>query len=376
VALQFAVSIAMIVCTAVIWGQTAYLRNADIGYEREGLILVSGLEEVPDRLAALDDAFRQLPGVAGVTMSTRAPGDSQVLTARATRPGGRDQEMRYEMTGADYFRTYGIRIVSGRDFDNAHRADDIAGSKMAELQARGANIIVNERAARLLGYRSAGEAAGASIDFSGIPSTIIGVARDTRFGSPREPVAPVIYMRNTNDGRFAVIRHRGDGATMMRRLEAAWRQAAPGTPFQAATLEQTLAAFYEPDERRSRLFAAGAVLAVLIGCIGLYGLASFTADRRTKEIGLRKVLGAAAMDILRLLVVQFMRPVVLANLIAWPLAFLLMRAWLSGFDQSISLSPVYFLLATGAALAVALTTIIGEAYKLARADPVQALRHE
>jgi putative ABC transport system permease protein len=163
---------------------------------------------------------------------------------------------------------------------------------------------------------------------------------------------------------------------MRDRLQAVWRANVPDTPFQAETIEQTLDAFYAPDERRSRLFAAGAVLAVGIGCIGLYGLASFTAVRRTKEIGVRKVLGATSMDVVRLLVVQFMRPVVIANLIAWPLAFALMRAWLSGFDQQIVLGPAYFLVATAVALVVALSTVAGHAIRVARADPVAALRHE
>jgi putative ABC transport system permease protein len=378
VALQFAISIAMIVCTAVIYAQTSFIRNADLGYQREGLMIVGGLEEVEPRIVPLYRAFTGLPGVTGVTLSTRSPGDDQVLTALLTRSGlgGRERDMPYERTGPDYFRTYGIRIVAGRDFDPANRADDLAGATREELTERGMNLILNERGARLLGFSDPREAVGATLRLSGMPAHVIGVAADVRFGSPREPVAPMFYLRDSDTARFAVVRYRGEPQTVRAGLEREWRRIAPATPFEAETVEQTLNTFYEPDERRSRLFAAGAVLAVAIGCIGLYGLGAFTAGRRTKEIGIRKVLGASTSDVLRLLLVQFLRPVVLANLLAWPLAFVLMRAWLNGFDQQIALSPAYFVLATGLAFLIALSTVTFQALQAARSNPIEALRHE
>jgi putative ABC transport system permease protein len=150
----------------------------------------------------------------------------------------------------------------------------------------------------------------------------------------------------------------------------------PSTPFEAQTVEASLDTFYEPEEQRGRLITLGAIVAGVIGCLGLYGLAAFTSERRTKEIGIRKVLGASTGDIFRLLVGQFLRPVVIANLIAWPVAFLVMRGWLDSFDQRIELSPAYFLLATGLALLVALLTVTAHALKAARSDPGQALRYE
>jgi putative ABC transport system permease protein len=368
----------MIVCTAVIYAQTSFIRNADLGYQREGLMIVGGLEEVEPRIVPLYRAFTGLPGVTGVTLSTRSPGDDQVLTALLTRSGlgGRERDMPYERTGPDYFRTYGIRIVAGRDFDPANRADDLAGATREELTERGMNLILNERGARLLGFSHPREAVGATLRLSGMPAHVIGVAADVRFGSPREPVAPMFYLRDSDTARFAVVRYRGEPQTVRAGLEREWRRIAPATPFEAETVEQTLNTFYEPDERRSRLFAAGAVLAVAIGCIGLYGLGAFTAGRRTKEIGIRKVLGASTSDVLRLLLVQFLRPVVLANLLAWPLAFVLMRAWLNGFDQQIALSPAYFVLATGLAFLIALSTVTFQALQAARSNPIEALRHE
>ena len=133
---------------------------------------------------------------------------------------------------------------------------------------------------------------------------------------------------------------------------------------------------YEAEDARAQMFAAFSILAIIIGCLGLFGLAAFTAERRTKEIGIRKVLGARTRDIVRLLVWQFSRPVIVANLLAWPVAWWLMRDWLNKFDQRIDLSPTPFLLAAFVALAIAIVTVVGHAMKVARANPIHALRYE
>jgi putative ABC transport system permease protein len=163
---------------------------------------------------------------------------------------------------------------------------------------------------------------------------------------------------------------------MLPQIEAAWREVVPNVPFRGETVEASLNTFYEPDEQRARLITLGAVVACVIGCVGLYGLAAFSSERRTKEIGIRKVLGASTRDVFRLLVGQFLRPVVIANLIAWPVAFVLMREWLGSFDQRIELHPGYFLAATGLALVVALLTVTGQAFRVAKCDPGNALRYE
>ncbi len=193
---------------------------------------------------------------------------------------------------------------------------------------------------------------------------------------------PIIYAKQgvTGDiwGNQTIgVRYRGDPKAVMAGLEGAWREVAGATvPFEAETVEAALNIFYEPEDQRGRLITLGAAVAAVIGCLGLYGLAAFTSQRRTKEIGIRKVLGASSGDVFRLLVGQFLRPVLIANLIAWPVAFLLMREWLNGFTQRIELNPVYFIAATALALLVALLTVAGQSWRVARSDPGQALRYE
>jgi putative ABC transport system permease protein len=159
-------------------------------------------------------------------------------------------------------------------------------------------------------------------------------------------------------------------------IERVWKRVAPDVPFHAELSDDIVRKLYDADEARAEIFAAFSALAIVIGCLGLFGLAAFAAERRTKEIGIRKVLGARARDIVALLAWQFSKPVLVANLIAWPVAWWVMRDWLNGFDARVDLGPGPFLLAGFLALAIALVTIGGHALRVARANPIHALRYE
>jgi putative ABC transport system permease protein len=173
-----------------------------------------------------------------------------------------------------------------------------------------------------------------------------------------------------------IVRYRGDPAEVRAAVERKWKQIASAVPFEAKFSEDIVREEYKAEQSRAQIFGAFSLLAVIIGCLGLFGLAAFTAERRTKEIGIRKVLGARTRDIVRLLVWQFSRPVIIANLIAWPAAWWLMRDWLNGFDQRIALTPVPFVIAAAIALGIAVATVVGHAVKVARANPIHALRYE
>ena len=155
-----------------------------------------------------------------------------------------------------------------------------------------------------------------------------------------------------------------------------WRRLVPDVPYDGIASEDKVAELYNVEEARAKVFAGFALLAVIVACLGLFGLAAFTAERRTKEIGIRKVLGARSRDIVRLLAWQFSKPVIVANLIAWPVAWWLMRDWLNGFDQRIALGPAPFLTAAVLALGIAIVTVAGHAFRVARANPIHALRYE
>ncbi|WP_454280689.1 ABC transporter permease [Sphingomonas sp. Marseille-Q8236] len=374
---QFALVIAFLIGTAVLVAQTRHVRQADLGFRREGLLVAPWLGYVDSaKHLALIDAFRAVPGVSMVTTSDTGVGDVGNNNSDNLRLSGRlgpGPAARSIRIGSDFFRLFGAKAIAGRLLDDAHRLDD---RKNAE-KGVAVNIVISRKAVSALGFHSPEEAIGKTI-VQPRPMTIVGVIDDLRFFSPRIPATPVYYTYTHGIVSYpvATMRFTGDPRRVRDAVRAAWVRIAPEAPFHADTGEQLLQTFYEEDDRATRLFGIGAGLAVLIGCVGLWGLASFNTQRRVKEIGIRKTLGASTSDIVKLLVGQFLRPVLIANAIAWPLAFFAMRTWLAGFDDRIALSPLYFVGASVLALVIAVCTVLGQALRASRATPAWALRHD
>ena len=288
-----------------------------------------------------------------------------------------------------FFDGMGLTLKAGRWFDPNRPMDDMTTPFPTDLNvekalaSRGVNVVLNEYAVKKLGFRSPQDAVGQTVRselFSpdtGITEVhIIGVVGDSRFRSVRTLIDPIMF-RNVNKGPgWMIVRYQGDPATVRSAVEREWKQITSEVPFNAEFSEEIMAELYKAEDARAQMFAAFSLLAVVIGCLGLFGLAAFTAERRTKEIGIRKVLGARTRDIVRLLVWQFSRPVIVANLIAWPVAWWLMRDWLNKFDARIDLSPAPFIAAGLIALTIAIVTVVGHAFKVARANPIHALRYE
>ena len=389
---QFAISIGLIICTAVVYGQTVYARTADPGFKREGILQVEELNraQIRDRADSIAEQMKRVPGVVAVGLTGVGINTGDTTSTTFNLPGatkGTDLGNYYVDEG--FLEAMGLPLKAGRWFDPNRVMDDQTEKFPANIEeekamaARGVNVVINETAAKRLGYKSPQEAIGKTIRselFSeGVPPvnvTIVGVVGDTRYRSAKLAIEPIVY-KNVNQGQgWMIIRYNGDPAAVRSAVEAKWKQIAPDVPFNAKFSEDIMTELYQADEARAQIFAAFSILAVLIGCLGLFGLASFTAERRTKEIGIRKVLGARTRDIVRLLVWQFSRPVIIANLIAWPIAWWVMRDWLNGFDQRITLGPGPFLLAALVALAIAIGTVAGHALRIARSNPIHALRYE
>ena len=388
VILQFAAAIALAIGTAVMFSQIRYLRSADLGFARDGLIVVqSYADEALDAAQrdAIRAAFAAVPGVTGLAYGDNAPGDqSYVASTTLQREGaaGPAPAIRVVNTSPGYFRLYGAHLLAGRLLDR-ERGEDDATATLASGQS--VNVVINETAVRTLGFaddRAAiGQALTGSAEDSDTRAKIIaGVVADMRFDTPRQPTAPTLYFLDPNAQTpfNLMVRYRGtDPQALLATLENRWRSIAPETVFTATTANRNLyESYYQNDDRQTRFFTTGALLALLIACFGLYGLAAFDTTRRIREIGIRKTLGASTRDILRLLIGQFLRPVLIASLLAWPLAWIVMRGWLSGFSDRIGLSPLYFVLPTLVAVAIAALTVCGQSLRVARALPAYALRQE
>lgn len=378
---QFGLAIAFMIGTAVLVAQTRHVRSTDLGFQRDGLLLLTSTVDpavARDRLPSILTAIRALPQVKDATISNAAIGGSgEANNTNMPLPGvaGPGPSLTWVRVSPRFFETHGARLLAGRWFDDAHGGDDVVERKPGDTT----NIVINRRALSALRFASPQDAVGRTVG-GDRPRTIIGVVDDLRFDTPRNPMPPTYYIYNrrpeTIETSVTTIRVTGDPRTAIQALQGLWPRMAPQVPFNAKTADDRLADFYEADDRATRLFAIGAGLAVLIGCVGLWGLASFNTARRTREIGIRKTLGASSSDIVRLLVGQFLRPVLVANLVAWPLAFFAMRTWLAGFEDAIALSPLFFVGATAVALLVAVLTVLGQSLRASRAAPAWALRHD
>jgi len=391
---QFAVSIALIVCTSVIYAQTVYARTVDAGFRRDGLLQVENLTfrgVTDDQALSLVDQIRRLPGVraAAGTQIAVAPGNNSI--SNFYLPGNASTvSLGLYAVQSGFFPAMGMRVLAGRDFSQTYGRDDATTPHPMDpdaeraLVARGLNIIVTDSAARRLGFADARSAIGKQLSgtftlpqFGLVPCTIVGVVSDARFRSLREPLQPIAFVMQRNGFNQIAVRYAGVAPGAMRdSIEQIWRRLIPNVPFKASFADDLVRKQYDRETARGQLFAAFAILAVVIGCLGLFGLAAFTAARRTKEIGIRKVLGARTLDIVRLLVWQFSRPVLIANLIAWPVAWWLMRDWLNSFDTRIALGPTPFAVAGALTLGIALATVAGHAIRIARTNPINALRYE
>jgi putative ABC transport system permease protein len=391
---QFAVSIALIVCTAIVYSQTRFVQTTDLGYRRDGLIQAAGFNRAAIARET-DTVIREVakvPGVKSVAASNIRVASQQTLNTLVSVPGrAKPVTIGWYAAHPGFFRTMGIRTLAGRTLARSYARDyagvsidseEATAAGLKEIAARGLNVVVNERAAKQMGFGSAAGAVGKTVTspvFGSegmVPLTIVGIVQDSRFRSAREPVEPAIFY---DAGFFSNLIVRYDSAeprAVLAGVERVWKRLAPDVPFQGDFADADLAQMYAGDEARGTSFAGFALLAVLIACLGLFGLAAFTAERRTKEIGIRKVFGARVGDIIRLLAWQFSKPVVLANLIAWPAAWWVMRGWLNQFDARIALTPGPFLFAGLLALAIALGTVAGHAIRVARLNPIHALRYE
>ena len=393
VVVQFAVSTALIICTAVIYSQTLFARSADPGYRVPGLLFVPYPEQIGER-AQVEGFMHRLEAIPGVTSVARAgitPNPDITATTNFRAPGASASViLEIVPVDGDTFATLGMRLLAGRTVTHEREADVGAPMNNADpartqlVKERGLNVVVDESAARLLGFADPQAAIGRQIgredSESGpgsAPYTIVGVVNDARFESARFEAFPKIYYVAPTGHLALAVRFAPERAPeVMAAVRSLWKSAVRTDPFTGFFADARIADMYVGDARRAQMFAAFAAFAVLISCLGLFGLAAFTAEQRTKEIGIRKVLGARVPDIVRLLVWQFTRPVLLANLIAWPVAWWAMRNWLNEFQSRIALEPTPFLLASALAFLIAVGTIAGHSIRVARANPIHALRYE
>jgi len=270
-----------------------------------------------------------------------------------------------------------LPVVAGRIFSETRGEDTLINNNGHGSPANeGHNILINVAAAAQLGYTPQ-QAIGKTILYNSNHVNIVGVLGDVKFEGAREPVNPTVYFDDKSNARWLSVRI-GEQAmpAMLTSIDKSWHAFAPATYLGRYLLSDAFGTLYRSDERQGVMFGVLVGIAIFIACLGLFGVAAFTAARRTKEIGIRKVFGARTRDIVRLLLWQFSVPVLIANAIAWPVAYYYLHRWLESYAYRISLNPLYFLTAGAAALAIAWITVFAHSVRVARASPILALRYE
>jgi putative ABC transport system permease protein len=377
--LQFTVVVVALILMAGFILQIRHIQTADLGFQRDNLMVTGGLANpavTPAQREAFLLAARNLPGVRYASFGNGAPGHASGNFGQIVRPGQSESmalalKVNVTTVGQDYFQMLGTRLLAGRLFDPRHAEDDFANGNQA-------NIIISRLAVREMGFNSPEMAVGQTARMGEMPVRIIGVVEDMRFENPNQVMPARVYMCDMHGGYgFGLVRYEGMGEPEMRdALGRLWRRINPAVPLDTVSTVTNLDTYYKPERDRSHLFSIGTGMAALIGCIGLYGMAVFNTGRRVHEIGMRKVLGASRRQIVRLLLVQFLRPVAIASLIAWPLGWLILQRWLTQFDDVIAMPLWVFPSASGVALLIALVTVAGVAYAAATTEPGKALRQE
>lgn len=381
VVLQFATVIVFFIMTVGFIRQLGHMKNADLGFPRDGLMVVPSTYDkavTSDMRRNILAAFRATPGVVSVTASDAAPGDDNESDWQDFWIPGQDNRKvnaQYAEVGPDFFQTYGARLLAGRYLDQSHGDN-------ADEKSISQNVVLNATAVKELGFATPDAAIGQTLATPRADQQtlhVVGVIDDLRFRSPKSGNPPEYFFFSETPTLWpaAAVRYEGVPEPDMRqRLEAAWKSTVPEVPLQIISAVDNLDKYYKPDRNRSHLFEIGALVAACIGCIGLYGMAAFSTSRRMLEVAVRKVLGASRGAIVTLLVGQFMTPVLLANLLAWPIGYIALSNWLSQFNDRVAIGILPFAAAGGAALAVAVATVSALAFGSANAAPSKALRSE
>jgi putative ABC transport system permease protein len=376
VVFQFVISIVLIVASVVIAKQMGFMRQKDLGFEKDQQIIV------PTRTATAKNSIQAFKNDVANSASVSSIGSSRVypgifhpqdwLMYRQGQTLNNSKSVFINLVDESFLQTIGVRLVAGRLFSNQFPSDTLH------------SFVVNEETIKQFGFASPQDAIGKwmAFDWQGeqLRFTIVGVIKNFHFRDLHEAVAPFAFrFYNQADAGFNyMVAHvrGGNIKTTLTTLEATWKKLNPNEPFEYSFLDQDFQKNYEADSRRASLINYFTLIAIIISCLGLFGLATFTAEQRTKEIGIRKVLGASVYGLVALLSGDFIKLVVIAIIIASPLAWWAMKTWLQNFAYQITIGWEVFALTAFVAVAIAFVTVSLQAVKSALSNPVNSLRTE
>ncbi len=367
VLVQFVISIALIVGTIVIYRQLHYVQSKDLGFDKDQMLVIDNTWLLGTRASSFRELMLARPGVVDAAFTQNLPGND--INSGAYRPegGSRSALMMFRQLFVDYeyLSMIGVRLEDGRFFSRQIASDTT-------------NVaIINHSAAKLLGYdHPVGRTVVGFFHEGERPLKIVGVTEDFHYEPLHLRILPMVIMVSHGYPTRLVLKVRGNIPGIIRDLQGQWTAFSGGQPFTSFFLDQRLETYYRRDKAEGVLFAILSSVGILISCLGILGLTMYAAEQRTKELGIRKVLGASGSSLTSLLTRELLGIVLIANLIAWPLAYVAMERWLQDFAYRIDIVWWVFALAGGVALMIASLTISYQAIKAVRANPVDALKYE
>ncbi|MEO6583918.1 MAG: ABC transporter permease [Ferruginibacter sp.] len=372
VVFQFAISIGLIVGTIVIYNQLTYIQNKKLGFNKEQVLIVQNAYVLDKQTEAFKNEVLKFKNIQSASVSGFLP----IPSSRSDQPffpeGEMDQEKAVAMqqwaVDHDYIKTLGMEMKAGRNFSHVFLTDSSA-------------VVVNETAAKLFGFKEpVGKTISSFTDVNNptnkINFKIIGVVKNFHFSSLRENIGALCMVLGKSTDAITFRINAGNTSATVKDVEAIWKKMAPSEPFTFSFLNEDFNTMYKSEQRIGKIFITFAILAILIACLGLFGLATYSAEQRTKEIGIRKVLGASVANIVRMLSKDFLKLVAIAALIAFPIAWWAMHNWLQNFAYRIEIKWWVFIAAGVITLFIALATIGYKALRSAINNPVKSLRSE
>lgn len=372
VVFQFSASIILIIGTLVIFRQVDFIQQKELGYKQDNVLVLTAYGEVENRFDAFSSELAQLPGVGGAAMSSETP--TSIRAGYALDVEGLEEGPNFQINGArvspEFTKTLNIEVVAGRPFSRG----DFTRANPEDGEAE-YTFIANEATARHFGLTPE-EMVGRQATMSGRTGTIIGIVKDFHFTSLHRSITPLILFPQDGFNRLLVSFNTGKVRKTLENTRQVWSGMFPQYPFEYRFLDQEYNALYEQETRAGNIFTSFAVLAIFIACLGLFGLASYMAEQRTREIGVRKVLGATVPNILTLFSRDFLKLISVSFALSVPIAWYAMSQWLQNFAYRIDVGITVFALAGSLTLIVALLTVGYQAIKAARLDPVESLRTE
>ncbi len=371
VVMQFAISIVLIIATLVTTQQLNFMNNAKLGFDKDRLVTLPYYRELGPNYDAFYNELTKSSTIKNAVRSSRIPTGRLLDSSGASLVQDGQlipSSITLKMISADYefFNTYGIRFSAGRDFSRNIKTDDSLA------------YVVNEAAVKALGWKSNEEVVGKEFQYGGVTGKLIGVVNDFHFESLHQRIVPMIFLPvKQSYYNYLTVKIAGNNFQEgLEHLQKIWKSFLPIRPFEYQFTSDRYKKLYESEQKENQLFAIFSGLAIFIAALGLFGLATFNTLQRIKEIGIRKVLGASVTNILGLLSKEIVMLILIANVVAWPIAWMLMSKWLNSFAYHIAMNVLWYGLAAIAAILIALLTVSTQTLKAAMTNPVNTLKYE